>query len=358
MRILYLTGRERGYTRNDVLLRALQHLGSVYVIADVPSGPLLWRSAVVFARALPRLIRRRYDLVFVGFYGHLLMLPIGLLSHAPILFDAFVSTFDTLCFDRQVFAPNSLGGSAAFWLDKIACHLASVVLVDTPLQADYFMRMFNLKPETVRSTPVGCNEDIFHPRHSAPQEERTIVLYYSTYQPLHGVDTVVRAAALLREQPQIHFRLLGMGQTFDQVHRLAEELRLQNIGFVPFVPLQTLADEIGSAGICLGGHFGASSKAGRVVPGKIYQILAMGRPLLAADTPANRELLTHQETAYLCPPADPAALASAILELHRDASLREHLAARGRTLYLVQCSESVIAERLQRLVREMTGKSA
>ncbi len=355
MHILYLAGREIGYTRNDVLLRAFQHLGSVEVIADVPSGPLLWRSAVVFARALPRLIRQRYDLVFVGFYGHLLMLPIGLLSRAPILFDAFVSTYDTLCFDRQLFPPDSLPGRAAFWLDKIACHLASAILVDTPLQADYFTRMFDLKPETVRSIPVGCNEDIFHHRHSAHRKERTIVLYYCTYQPLHGVETVVRAAVLLRTQPQIHFRLVGMGQTLDNVRHLAEELRLENICFVPFVPLQALADEIASANICLGGPFGASNKAGRVIPSKIYQILAMARPLIAADTPANRSLLSQQENAYLCSQNSPEDLATAILDLHRDAALRQHLGYAGRATYLDRCSEAVITEKLDRVIHEMVG---
>lgn len=353
MRVLYMAGRELDYPRNDVLLRAFRRLGTVEVIGETRSGSLLWRTGRVLFPALPRLLTEHYDLIFVGFYGHLLMLLVGPLSRSPVLFDAFVSTYDTLCFDRELFAPHSLPGRLAFWLDQMACRLAHCVLLDTPLHADYFVRTFAVSPNQIRTLPVGCNEEIFFPRGSASANNTTCVLYYCTYLPLHGVEIVVRAAALLRSEPRLCFRLVGAGQTYAQVRRLADSLDLQNMTFVPSVPLKALPVEIAAADICLGGHFGYSTKAYRVIPSKIYQILAMARPLIAADTPANRELLSHEETAYLCPSADPEALASGILNLHQDVALRDQLAARGRALYLERCSEAVITERLRQLVVEM-----
>jgi glycosyltransferase involved in cell wall biosynthesis len=352
MNILYMAGREHGYQRNDVLLRALRRAGHVQVVGAARSKSLMWTSAIVFARALPYLLTRRYDLVFVGFYGHLLMLPVGLLSRAPILFDAFVSNYDTLCFDRQIFAPRSLPGRLAFWLDQSSCRLATFVLVDTQLQAEYFRHTFHLAPERVGALPVGCNEDLFSPQPPSPRENVTAVLYYSTFQPLHGVETVVRAAHLLGGESRLRFKLIGTGPDYAQVRRLAENLRVENIAFLPTVPLETLVNEIATADICLGGPFGHSDKASRVIPGKIYQILAMERPLLAADSPANRELLTHGETAYLCQQDSPEDLAAAILKLHQDTALREGLAQTGRALYLKRCSEAIIAEQLRRWLNE------
>ena len=84
MHILYLVGRELGYTRNSVLLRAFCRLGTVQVIGETQSGSLLLRIARVFFRALPYLLTQQYDLIFVGFYGHLLMLPVGILSRSPV----------------------------------------------------------------------------------------------------------------------------------------------------------------------------------------------------------------------------------------------------------------------------------
>jgi glycosyltransferase involved in cell wall biosynthesis len=121
---------------------------------------------------------------------------------------------------------------------------------------------------------------------------------------------------------------------------LANDLRLENISFLPVVHLNDLANEIESADICLGGPFGNTGKAARVVPGKIYQILAMQRPLSAARTPANMELLSHEQNAYLCEPDSPDALASAILRLKRDSFLRERIATAGRATFLERCSEA------------------
>ena len=354
MHTLFIVGREIGYTRNNVILRTFKRLGTVKVIAETRSGSLLLRIMRVFFRSLPYLFSKQFDLIFVGFYGHLLMLPVGILSRSPVLFDAFLSTYDTLCFDRGLFAPHSLVGKFAFWLDQTACNLADLVLLDTRLHADYFIHTFALSPDKVQYLPVGCNEEIFFPRPREHHDDKTRILYYSTYLPLHGVEVVVRAAALLRDNPALHFRLIGSGQGYDEVQRLADNLGLENITFVRSIPLEALANEIASADICLGGHFGKSEKAKRVIPGKVYQILAMGCPLIASDTPANRELLTDEVTACLCPQNDPEALAAKILKLHKDRAFRVKLAEQERSLYLERCSEAIITDHLSRLIYEMT----
>ena len=121
----------------------------------------------------------------------------------------------------------------------------------------------------------------------------------------------------------------------------------------PFTPLESLRDEIARADICLGGHFGASDKAGRVVPGKVYQILAMARPLIASDSPANRGVLTHNVSAHLRPPGNPPAPAAAILTLHQIPTHRAQLAQAGRAVYSAQCSEAVITAHLRKIIQAL-----
>ena len=83
------------------------------------------------------------------------------------------------------------------------------------------------------------------------------------------------------------------------------------------------------ADLCLGGPFGDTPKAQRVIPGKTFQFLSMARPVIATDTPGNRELMEHERSAYLVPLADPEALAAAISVIRDNADLRETLAAGG-----------------------------
>ena len=129
MRILFLVGRELAYQRNDVLLRAFRRIGKVEVVENpFPSNSLVWNSLWVGLKALPHLLTGRYNLIFVGFYGHLLMLLAGVLARLrriPVLFDVFVSNYDTLVQDRRKISPTSLAAKLARWLDLTSCGLAS-----------------------------------------------------------------------------------------------------------------------------------------------------------------------------------------------------------------------------------------
>jgi glycosyltransferase involved in cell wall biosynthesis len=87
---------------------------------------------------------------------------------------------------------------------------------------------------------------------------------------------------------------------------------LEHLNWIPWAPYRELADWIDHADVCLG-IFGDSDKASRVIPNKVFQILAMGKPLITRDSPAIRELLAaDMPGVYLIPPADPEALVGAI----------------------------------------------
>jgi glycosyltransferase involved in cell wall biosynthesis len=332
--ILLAAGREASYIRNHLLLSAARSCAAVTAITPARPGSLSLNLLHVLRRLLPAL-RQPHDLVILGFYAHPLVPIVRRFTRAPILFDAFVSTWDTLCFDRQKFAPTSLPGRSARWFDLTACHAADHVLLDTRTHARFFIDSFKLDPDRVSSWYVGCDETIFYPR-PQPQctaHEPLTVFFYGTYQPLHGVDVILQAAALVKDDPRLHFKLIGDGQTAVLAHRLARQQQLNNVEFLAPVPLAELATHIAASDICLGGPFGATAKAQRVIPGKTAQFLAMARPVVATATPANNELLVHGQSAYLCRSADPHALAVALQTLADDASLRATLAQRGYELF-------------------------
>jgi glycosyltransferase involved in cell wall biosynthesis len=349
-KILFTCGREPDYTRNEVILRALRARYDVTEVTDSRPGSVIVRTLRVLWRLVPYLRRNDYELCFVGFYGYLLMLWVRRLTSRPIVFDAFVSNYDTLCFDRQIFHPHSAGGRLAFWLDRAACRAADKVLLDTASHEAYFVQTFQLSAERMYNIYVGCNEDMFFPQ-PRPRSDGTFrVLYYSSYLPLHGVQHIVAAAELLKHREDLQIRLIGRGMSYNKVRRLSDQSGASNIEFLPPVPYVQLPGEIAAADLCLGGPFGDTPKAQRIIPGKTFQFLAMARPVIATDTPGNRELLTHEESAYIVPPADAEALAAAIASFQDDVALRESLAAGGYECYRRQCSETAIRQRLYNIV--------
>jgi len=204
---------------------------------------------------------------------------------------------------------------------------------------------------------VGCNENMFTLQPPVNLNRSPRVLYYSSYLPLHGVETIVHAARLLKGEP-LQFRLIGTGRTYSVVRELSEEMKLTNVEFFQPMPITELTGEIRDASICLGGHFGLTEKGGRVIPTKVYQIMASNRPLVAGDTPAVRELLTNGEDCILCVPGNAQELAEAILRLAQDVEFARNLAQRGRLTYERECSEAIITQTLYDLTQKMinTGK--
>jgi glycosyltransferase involved in cell wall biosynthesis len=358
MRILFVAARELSYARNEVLLRALRRFATVDAIAPERAPvSLLLSSAEMVRRADAALRSIRYDLIVAGFYGYLIAQALTRRSRTPLLFDAFVSNYDTLVDDRGTLAPNSAGARIARWLDQSTCARADRILLDTQAHADYFAASLGVEAGKIDVLPVGCSEDLFAPSPLPPVQGPLRVLYYCTWLPLHGGDVVVRAASLLGDLP-MEFRLVGDGPLRAAAETEAAALGLESVRFLPPMAPSAIAREVAAAHICLGGHYGPGAKAQRTIPGKLYQMIASRRPVIGAESVANRELLVDGTSALLVPAQDQVALAEALRRLHDAPALREGIAAGGRAAYEALASEAVITERLNAIVEATLRRGA
>jgi glycosyltransferase involved in cell wall biosynthesis len=272
----------------------------------------------------------------------------------PIILDAYVSTYDTLCEDRKSFHPRSLPGRLAYWLDQKSCQVASLVITDTYANARYFSHQFGIPGKKFRVVYVGCDESLFYPRPdiSTPSSHCEI-FYYGSFLPLHGTEVIIQAAALLRNRRDIHFTLGGDGPGFQSIKRMVRELNLNNVDLVGWIPMERLPFFIASASICLGGHFSTIPKASRVISTKTFQFIAMRKPTIVGDSAAMREVFVHKKHVYAVPMGNPTALADAIQTLVDNDDLRHYVAHGGYEIFQQQFATSVIAYRLVSAVKEI-----
>lgn len=347
------------FARNKALTRILRIAGCDVSLCQVP----LWgvrgdtivkqRKLAVFAKAAwayPLLLWKflrtpRPDVVIVPYPGHfdmLLLGPLCRLRRIPVVFDIFISLFDTIVTDRRLRGPNSPVALVALAADRLACRAADLIFADTPAHAAYFSGLSKVPPERFRVLWLGAQESIFHPR-SDIVPDPDLVLFHGTFVPLQGLETIVRAAKLL-ETDGIRIRILGDGQDRETVERLVDELRIENLERVGLVPLDRVPKEIAGAGICLG-IFGTGAKADRVIPNKLYECLAVGRPVITGGTTAVRTGFTEDEVTMV-PVGDAAKLAAAIRRLRRDPELRERLGAAGHARFKQTYSEEALSKLL------------
>lgn len=348
--VLFISGRETGYIRNRVLIRALQQRSTLSILTP-RARSTVGRSLIGIGRFLAA--RPRYDLCFAGFYGQPLAIALSVLQRKPIVLDAYVSTFDTLCEDRCWFRPRSPVGSLSYWLDRYSCKVAARVLVDTCTHAQYFARTFGVPESKLATVYVGCDEELFCQRvEELGRPGRFEIFYYGAFLPLHGTDIIVQAADLLRDRPDIHFTIGGDGPLYPAVSAMIRELELDNVDLLGWIPLEQICNHIARASLCLGGHFSTVPKAARVISTKTFQFTAMHKPTVVGDNPAIRELFTPGKDVYAVPMGDPVALADAIRLLADEAELRDHIAAGGYQVFHQRVSTQAIADQLSSVIEE------
>jgi glycosyltransferase involved in cell wall biosynthesis len=130
-----------------------------------------------------------------------------------------------------------------------------------------------------------------------------------------GLETLLEAAALLTDLPEIAFLVVGEGVARPRLELEARRRNLENVFFQPYQPKALLAESLGVADV----HVVAlrAGLAGYIVPSKVYGILAAGKPIIAAVEEGSEPALIVVE--HRCgrriEPEDPAALAAAVLEM-------------------------------------------
>jgi glycosyltransferase involved in cell wall biosynthesis len=354
VKALYFGTYDRAYPRNAQVISCLRRAGVEVSERHRP----LWGRRHNWSLGLGQLVRvamaerglrrereREADVLIVGYPGHFDMAAaLRVARGRPVVFNPLVSLYDTLVADRGRFRRGTPAAGVLNHVDRIAFGRASLVVADTQAHADFFASAFGLPPERLAVCFVGAEDRLFRP--GWQPECPFHALFVGKLIPLHGLETILEAAQLV---PEIPFRIIGSGQL---EHLLADVP--PNVERVPWLEYEDLPAAYQAAGCALG-IFGVGDKPARVIPNKAFQALACGRPLVTADTPAARELLTDGADALLVAPGDAEALAAAVRRLAGDAALADRVGVAGRATYEARASEDVLGIRWRELLERVVG---
>lgn len=324
--VCYFGSYDSDYSRNRIIKKGLER-GGVKVLENKATG-------LVFTRYLKLVLnflkfRKQFKVIIVGFPGHYdvhLAFLLGKLFGKKVYYDIFASTYETYVLDRKVVTKKSLRAGFYYFLDWLGIKLADYVIIDTRAHGKFYRKVYGLDPKKTILVYVGSDSDYFYPRNL---KETTDVLFYGSYQPLQGTGVIVKAAALL---PNIKFKMIGDGQERKSTETLAKSLNLKNVKFVNWLPLEQLATEINKAKICLG-IFGSSKKAHVVIPNKVYDYIACGKPVITGETQAIKELLVSHINAILVSLCDHLSLEREISSLMKNKAEKQSLAKEEYQLF-------------------------
>lgn len=351
--VVFFGGYDPAYPRNAIIRSGCRRAGIEVYECGVDGGRKVWARYPLLLREFRRSVPRGGAPLFVPDFRHKDVPLARLLARATgraVVFDPLVSRFETRVLDRGDAAPGSAQARHNRNLDLISMRMADLVLADTDAHAAFFRSEFGVPERRVRTLRLGFEDDLFPPAPPREPSGAFEVLFYGSFLPLHGVDTIVSAAAILSGKG-FRFTLVGAGQTRAEAEHLAGGLPGNGVVWRERVPAESLSGLIRDSDAVLG-IFGTTRKAAMVVPNKVYQGLASGRPVVTADTPAVREVFRDGIDLLTVPAGDPGALAGALHRLRDDRELARSLADRGRDHVRREYCPERIAMRLAAILDE------
>ena len=251
--------------------------------------------------------------------------------------------------------PTSVLGRALIWLDERAFRAAAFVVDLGP----YMKRRIVAKGVPASRThtiPVWGHAESTRGRPLRAElglTGRFVVMYSGNAGLVHDFGDILAAMRLLRDEPRIYFLFAGGGPRRPEIEAFAKEARLTNFSYRPYFAREELGDALAVGDvhlISLGAPF-----VGVSVPGKLYGIMAAGRPALfvGPESCETADTIRDAGCGVVVDPASGAAperIAQALRAFCADPASARLMGDRGREAFLGQYSADTNCETFRRVL--------
>jgi colanic acid biosynthesis glycosyl transferase WcaI len=185
---------------------------------------------------------------------------------------------------------------------------------------------------------------------------KIIVLYAGNMGEKQGLEIILESAGLTSKRQDIRYLLVGEGAAKAKLATLARNKGLDNIIFLPLQSEQDLPFLLSSGDIHL--VVQKQQAADLVMPSKLGNIMAAGRPFIATALPDTELGQVTQVSAagLLVPPEDHQSLTRAILKLANDADLRQDMGMKARQYAEARLDRDTILPRFEKLLVHLANR--
>ena len=327
--------------RDPFVFYGLPRIPSLHIEVAPITGPAAARRAGYLTFTIGRSIgRSRQDLIFTRDLGLAsLLLNVPAMMRAPLVYEAH-----TIAADAAEARPQLLTGAEAASPAKLR-RLAKrdervwkeadgYVTITEGLRQE-LQRRFGPRPRVavipdgVREPAAGGQLPAASSRLPAAGSGFTIG-YAGHLYPWKGVDAIIEAVLALPDTRAIIVGGHDKEPDLVRVKAFAEQLNVASrIEFTGLIPPADVAARLADADVLVLPNPKSVISNAFTSPLKLFEYMASGRPIVASDLPAIREVLRDNENALLVEPGDPQALVAGIQRLINDEALGERLAARA-----------------------------
>ncbi|HTA75068.1 MAG TPA: glycosyltransferase [Gemmatimonadaceae bacterium] len=181
-------------------------------------------------------------------------------------------------------------------LERQAYEECTALIAISQALADRLVADMGVPREKIAVIPNGVDVHRFDPaRVNTPRAARAFtVLFVGSLASWQGLDVLLRASA---QVPDVQVTIAGDGPDRAALVALAQQLQIAP-RFLGRVSPDDVPALIASADVCYSGHSAFRS------PLKLYEYMAMGRPVISSAVPDAKAALVDGQTGFLFAPGD------------------------------------------------------
>ncbi|WP_263835208.1 glycosyltransferase family 4 protein [Salinibacter sp.] len=190
-------------------------------------------------------------------------------------------------------------------------------------------------------------------------ENKFVVMYSGNAGRAHRFEEALAVMRRLDGHPHIEFVFVGEGPQKERIETFADDHDLSNFRYLPYFPREQIKHSLPMADVHL--MTLREEMAGIAVPGKLYGIMAAGRPVVMVGPAASEsgETIRGHDVGHVVDPsrdADPAQrLYDTLLRLYSEDDERRRLGERGREVFLETFERAVCCRSWTDLLRAQVG---
>jgi len=175
-------------------------------------------------------------------------------------------------------------------IESIVFNHVDLNIALTPLIRNY-IQSYEVPDKKVRLLPSGVDTEMFSPDARSSGSEGPVVLFLGTLYRFSGLDRVITDwKRVLAVHPRAKLVIVGAGE--DQAR--LESFGAENVIFTGMQPYSRLPEFIRSSDVCIN-PFELNGITEKILPTKLFQYLACGKPVVATRLPGTIPFLSGEE---------------------------------------------------------------
>jgi glycosyltransferase involved in cell wall biosynthesis len=240
------------------------------------------------------------------------------------------------------------------WLNRIYYLPDAVITTGEHIRRE-LLQTHKIPAERIVSISTGADTGRFHPgppdlelkkRMGLPIDSPVITLVAVLRAQKRHELVIAAAAEVIKVFPQARFLFVGDGPGRDRV-----EQEIKNAQLEAQILMTGYREDIPA--ILSFTDLGIISSVAEGIPQFLFQIMAMGKPVIATAVGGIPEIVTSGVNGVLIPPEDPAALAKALVQVLGDPGSARRLGEEGRRLVEQEYTVEKMAEKVYRVYQQV-----